>query len=378
MDLSKVSDAIQAYFEKDTKQATTAAVIGTGAVLVAGVYFLTKSSGKKSKPAVFEIGGGNIAADDVKKAFVDYKDSYNEAPGGGALDKDQAPMLADTFYNLVTDFYEWGWGQSFHFSPPLPGKGWYASEVAHESRIAAICGLKPGMNCLDAGCGVGGPMRTIACTSGANVTGVTINAYQIQRAKYHNGRLGINLCDLVEADFLKMPFEDNHFDAAYAIEATCHAPTLELVFAEIFRVIKPGATFVSYEWLATDKFEASNAQHVKIMDDIIYGNSLPDMRNVAQALEAAKKAGFEVVDCRDLAFDVGAGHWYDRMAQVAAKAGIVNRFLVNVFSALRILPKGVKQVHDMLLDAAASGLVAGGELGIFTPMQLIILKKPAE
>lgn len=22
-----------------------------------------------------------------------------------------------SFYNLVTDFYEWGWGQSFHFAP---------------------------------------------------------------------------------------------------------------------------------------------------------------------------------------------------------------------------------------------------------------------
>jgi hypothetical protein len=29
--------------------------------------------------------------------------------------------LVDTFYNLVTDVYEWGWGQSFHFSPLLPG-----------------------------------------------------------------------------------------------------------------------------------------------------------------------------------------------------------------------------------------------------------------
>ena len=29
--------------------------------------------------------------------------------------------LVDTFYNLVTDIYEWGWGQSFHFSPLLPG-----------------------------------------------------------------------------------------------------------------------------------------------------------------------------------------------------------------------------------------------------------------
>lgn len=81
---------------------------------------------------------------------------------------------------------EWGWGQSFHFSPRLPGKDWGRSEAAHEARIAALLKLQPGMKCLDCGCGVGGPMRTIASTSGAHVTGITINEYQVQRAKHHN------------------------------------------------------------------------------------------------------------------------------------------------------------------------------------------------
>lgn len=29
---------------------------------------------------------------------------------------------------------------------------------------------------------------------------------------------------MMQADFMKMPFPDNTFDAVYAIEATCHAP----------------------------------------------------------------------------------------------------------------------------------------------------------
>lgn len=53
--------------------------------------------------------------------------------------------LVDTFYNLVTDFYEWGWGESFHFSTPLPGQTEKTSEVAHEVRIATLCNLRPGM-----------------------------------------------------------------------------------------------------------------------------------------------------------------------------------------------------------------------------------------
>ena len=89
------------------------------------------------------------------------------------------------------DFYEWGWGLSFHFSPRLPGKGWAESEAAHEARLAAILELGPGKKCLDAGCGVGGPMRTIASTSGAEVVGITINSYQVQRANHHNQKVTV-------------------------------------------------------------------------------------------------------------------------------------------------------------------------------------------
>jgi 24-methylenesterol C-methyltransferase len=81
--------------------------------------------------------------------------------------------------------------QSFHFSPKLPAKDWKQSEVAHESRIAAVLGLKPGMKCLDCGCGVGGPLRTIASVSGAHVTGITINEYQVSRARYHNEKVSL-------------------------------------------------------------------------------------------------------------------------------------------------------------------------------------------
>lgn len=97
--------------------------------------------------------------------------------------------MTDAYYTLATDFYEWGWGSSFHFSPPLPGKTQLASEVAHEARVAGLLGLKPGMTCIDCGCGVGGPMRTIAAVSGAKILGVTINQYQVDRANRHNEKV---------------------------------------------------------------------------------------------------------------------------------------------------------------------------------------------
>ena len=53
----------------------------------------------------------------------------------------------------------------------------------------------------------------------------------------------------------------------------------------------------------------------------------------------------------------------------------VNRTLVNIVSFLRIAPNGLRDVHEMLVKVSLS-LVQGGESGVFSPMHLLIFRKP--
>ncbi|GMH39834.1 hypothetical protein BSKO_07738 [Bryopsis sp. KO-2023] len=375
MEFGNMLNALQRSFDtQDSTKSTVLVAVGAGALVCTGFYLLSKS---KKGSGTLGLSGGNIEDSGVKDAFAAFSEAYNIESGAGIKDHEKAAEVTDTYYNLATDFYEWGWGESFHFSPPLPGKNLKQSEISHQARIVGLLGLKPGMTCLDAGCGVGGPMRTISCMSGAQVLGVTINEYQVERANYHIGKAGIKLCKAVQGSFLELKNEPNTFDAAYAIEATCHAPTLESVYSQIYRVLKPGARFVSYEWLTTDKFVESDPKHVETIHSICYGNGLPNMRSIPDTLAAAKAVGFEILDARDLAIDVGAGEWYDRLVATRGTASYINKFLVNALSFLHLLPKGVKEVHDMLFDHAAGGLIDGGKSGIFTPMYLVVLQKPA-
>ena len=66
-----------------------------------------------------------------------------------------------------------------------------------------------------------------------------------------------------------MEFADNSFDAAFAIEATCHSDEIGRVYGEVFRVLKPGSRFAFYEWILTDKYDPNNRNHVKIKDVIL-------------------------------------------------------------------------------------------------------------
>ncbi|KAF7113493.1 hypothetical protein RHSIM_RhsimUnG0121800 [Rhododendron simsii] len=134
---------------------------------------------------------------------------------------------------------------------------------------------------LDVGCGIGGPLREIAQFSMTSITGLNNNEYQITRGKLLDRKAGVDkTCDYVKAsistasffffffcvsaDFMKMPFPDNSFDAAYAIEATCHAPEAVGCYKEIHRVLKPGQCFAAYEWCMTNSFDPNNKEHQSI------------------------------------------------------------------------------------------------------------------
>ena len=123
---------------------------------------------------------------------------------------------------------------------------------------------------------------------------------------------------------MKMPFEEDTFDAIYAIEATCHAPDAVLFlfkfallsisssfyfysnlvvlcslkvgcYKEVYRVLKPGQHFAAYEWCMTESYSPTNENHQKIKAEIELGNGLTDIRTTSQCLNALKEAGFEVI-----------------------------------------------------------------------------------
>ena len=72
----------------------------------------------------------------------------------------------------------------------------------------------------------------------------------------------------MQGDFNNAPYDDNSFDAVYAIEATCHSHSREKVYGEMFRVLKPGGMFGVYEWSMTDKYDPCNLEHKQVKEGI--------------------------------------------------------------------------------------------------------------
>ena len=108
-----------------------------------------------------------------------------------------------SYYNLATDLYEYGWGQSFHFCRYSIGESFYQAIARHEHYLAMKVGIKAGMKVLDVGCGIGGPAREIAKFTDAHITGLNNNDYQIQRATRYAAQEGLsNQLKYVKGDFM--------------------------------------------------------------------------------------------------------------------------------------------------------------------------------
>lgn len=330
----------------------------------------------------------------LRQKLTEYRSLFTSSSEAGAEGGEptagvvgHAREMTAEFYDLVTDFYEFGWGRSFHFAPRHGRETFQASLARHEHYLAMRLGLAPGMRAIDLGCGVGGPLREIARFSGAQVVGLNINAYQIEKGAAYNREEGVeDLCSFLEGSFLEIPAEDESFDAAYGIEATCHAESRRACFAEAYRVLKPGGTFAVYEWCMTDAYRPGDTQHEAIKLGIELGNSLPPMPTQEGIVQAFRDVGFADVESNDLAQTsrVGDRHWYEPLEgrelswHTVRQSAFGRWFTERSLSALervKAVPAGSVEVSRLLNDAADQ-LVAGGRTGIFTPMLFCLGRKP--
>ncbi|KAJ6627954.1 sterol 24-C-methyltransferase [Mycena sp. CBHHK59/15] len=281
--------------------------------------------------------------------------------------------VVNGYYDGATELYEYGWAESFHFCRFYKGEAFAAALARHEHYLAAQMGLKPGMRVLDVGCGVGGPARAIARFADVEVVGLNNNEFQVQRARKYTKKAGLEgQVTFVRGDFMKLEeqFGKNYFDAVYAIEATCHAPTWEGVYGEIFKVLKPGGMFGVYEWCMTDEWDPSIPSHATLQHEIELGNGIPEMRPLKLAHQALKTVGFEGDIRKAQTF------WdYITVWRMSWSGMFVTHNVLWVMELLRLVPKGTHDVGEALRVAALS-LVRGGQQKLFTPMYLVVSRKP--
>ncbi|MYE02218.1 MAG: methyltransferase domain-containing protein [Alphaproteobacteria bacterium] len=303
-----------------------------------------------------------------------------------AADYDHTETVRE-YYDLCSEFMVFGWGESLHFAPLSPQESLEESKIRHQRLMISRLELRPGMTVVDIGCGIGGPMRRVAREAGVRVVGVNSSQIQLDKAKALGAEAGLDRAvEYVRCSFMDMSaLADNSFDRGYAIESTCHAPDKAGAFAEIYRVLKPGALFWGQEMCMTDRFDPGNDRHRAIERDLMHGIALPHIETMDGVNRALGSAGFELVEGMDRAAGDGATPWYRPMETRRGVPGgllratpLGRRAFIGasrLAEMLGVFPKGSSKVVA-LMDRTADAYVAGGAAGIFTPLYCFLARKP--
>ncbi len=108
--------------------------------------------------------------------------------------------------------------------------------------------FKRDMRVLDIGCGIGGAARTVAAHTGAHVTGIDLTPGFCLAATTLSELVGMGEQVAFEiANATGLRFTDATFDGAYSIHTAMNIADKAGFYREVFRVLKPGATFAVYD-----------------------------------------------------------------------------------------------------------------------------------
>jgi len=213
----------------------------------------------------------------------------------------QTTAAVAAHYNELDVFYREIWGEHVHHGYWASGRETVEQAVeALIDLLAMRLGLAAGEEICDVGCGYGATARYLAEHFGVSVTGFSVSAAQVARAKLIVPAAGAVAFEV--RDWLDNGLADQQFDRAYSVESSEHMPDKQRFFDEAYRTLKPGGLFAICAWLAADAPRPWEIRH--LLEPICREGRLPGMGDEADYRAMAAQAGFEVVAVQDISANV--------------------------------------------------------------------------
>jgi sterol 24-C-methyltransferase len=291
----------------------------------------------------------NVVDDNEEHNIVDYYSVLNLLCSIGDVEKMYIPAVMD-----VT-------------------KGIFENQILFENKMSRDLDLKPGDKVLDIGCGRGRVAAHIASSTHANLTGFNIDDVQLDSAKQFAQMNGLSdSCRFLKSNLNSpFPFANESFHALYQIQALTYTKDKNALFAEMFRVLKPGGKLSFLDWVQLDNFDPNIEHHrrlLKRVKPLIGAVDTPTPHEIKSKLEAA---GFEVLLSEDIS--VG-GH---QSALISKADNFYNRIrkIIDMFVSVRLLPSHFSLLFDRL-TLYGDSFIEADRLRLFTTSFQTIAQKP--
>ena len=210
--------------------------------------------------------------------------------------------------------------------------------------------LRPGLQLLDVGSGIGGPARYFAHNQKCQVTGIDLTDEFVRVARALSQRVGLaDKVTFVQGSALEPPFPAGSFDGAYMLHVGMNIGDKATLFAQVKRVLRPEGFFGIYDVVRIGAGDiiypvpwASTEATSFVADDGTYRRLLTE-------------AGFKVVNERERRSF--ALEFFAKMKARIAETGLP--------------PLGTHIVMGPDFQQKLANLVAAIERGVVAPVEMI-------
>ena len=135
------------------------------------------------------------------------------------------------------------WAEDLDYPPELANvPDTAADSFAGVANPFALGRLEDGERVVDLGCGAGTDSLVAAQMVGQNghVTSVDMTPEMLEKARAATAELGLTNVDFVEGEIERLPLANDSVDVVISNGVIDLVPDKDAVFAEIFRVLRPG------------------------------------------------------------------------------------------------------------------------------------------
>lgn len=204
-------------------------------------------------------------------------------------------------YNDLDIFYREFWGEHVHHGFWKDGKE-TVEEAVHAliELVANHARLQSGMEVCDIGCGYGATARMLSQKWQAQVTAITLSKNQHSYAR--TLPLKGNDPKYLLGDWLENQLPSESMDAVVSIESSEHMVDKEIFFRQAYRVLRPQGKMVICAWLAKEKPNAFEIQH--LLEPICREGCLPSMGSANEYIDFFQSSGFQNVKFQDISSQV--------------------------------------------------------------------------